>query len=213
MRSRSVSLPCVITTVLASLSMLAGRGAAADATTDCRTQAAGVREALETVAESVIDGRPARVPAAVKRATGSWVAHRETFSETAGMDSLMNLLDATSRRRAANAAAGLAVQAAVASFRWCPGEATLDDRLFLIDLTGMAAWLRTRGVRIAWPPDVHGATEAVASELDRRKRGPLAVRLRSRVAAVLTTRERPGGDPRSANQLLALVDDIEKALR
>jgi hypothetical protein len=213
MRSKRASLPSIVASVLAGLSVLAGRGAAGDATTDCRTHATAVREALETVAESVIDGRPARVPAAVKKATGLWVAHREMFSETAGVDSMMNLLDATSRRRAANATAGLAVQAAVASFRWCPGEATLDDRLFLIDLTGMAAWLRTRGVRIAWPPDVHGATEAVASELDRRKRGPLAVRLRSSVATVLTTRERPGGDPRSANQLLALVDDIEKALR
>lgn len=110
-------------------------------------------------------------------------------------------------------AARLAVQLSAQSFEWCGGVTGTNDRLMVLDLAGMTGWLRSRGVHLAWPGDVHVAARGVSNALVRRHHPELASRLERSVAALVSTTESPQGDIRPATRLLDLVDEIEKVVR
>ena len=57
-----------------------------------------------------------------------------------------------------------------------PGARSTTDQLMLVDLAGMTAWLRVRGVALGWPDGVASATESLSARVARRS----PVRHRSR---------------------------------
>lgn len=191
----------------------AATASAAPAADPCRTVALGLRERLESVTEAVIDGKLAAVPRAASRVAGWWQTQRQSMASRPQADSLIDGMALAAVRHHPRTAARIAVQLSAQSLAWCPGSPGTDDRLMLIDLAGMTGWLRARDERLDWPGDVHGASEALASQLVAGKHAPLAARLRSAVAATLSTPESAAGDVHAALRLLDLVDEIEKVLR
>ena len=191
----------------------AATASAAPAADPCRTVALGLRERLESVTEAVIDGRTSTVPRATDHVVSWWKRERGSLASRTQADSLVNLMARASLRHRPREAARIAVQLSAQSLEWCPGPPVTDDRLMIVDLAGMAGWLRARGARLDWPGDVRGASEALASQLVARQHGPMAARLRSAVAATLSTPESAAGDVHAALRLLDLVDEIEKVLR
>ena len=195
----------------------AATASAAPAADPCRTVALGLRERLESVTEAVIDGRTSAVPRATDHVVSWWKRERGPLASRTQADSLINLMARASLRHRPREAARIAVQLSAQSLEWCPGTPTgttrTDDQLMIVDLAGMAGWLRARGAHLDWPGDVRGASEALASQLVARQHGPMAARLRSAVAATLSIPESAAGDVHAALRLLDLVDEIEKVLR
>lgn len=200
--------------VFQSCALAFGLSRAAEAgASDCRPRASAFREALESVVEAVIDGRPSRVLVAAHRADAWWAAHRGAFASRPRADSMMGDLRSAAGHRAYTEAAGIAVRTAVATFEWCGEPASDGERLFLLDLAGMTGWLRARGMALEWPPRVREATDAIAARLMSRGQIRLAARLRDSVKATLGTPVARQGTPQAAQSLLDLVDVIEKALQ
>lgn len=214
-RIRSALLLCLAISAAACAALPGGTAAAATqpAAASCRAVATTLREHLESVTEAVIDGRPAAVPGATDRVVSWWSTHCQSLGSRIQADSLINLMTRAALRHRTREAARVAVQLSVQSLGWCPGTPGTDERLMLVDLTGMAGWLRARGERLEWPGDVQSATDSLASALVARRHRSLAAQLSRAVAATLSTPESPSGDVRTAVRLLDLVDVIEKVLR
>lgn len=173
--------------------------------------AAELRERLEGVTESVIDGQPARLAPAAERAWRWWSAHRDSFQPTdntvAQMDSLMRVHH-SHPRTAARAAVAISIE----SLNWCSGPPDDEDRLMLLDLAGQAGWLRARGQLIEWPDGVQAATDSLAAHLRARGHPARANELQRSIAALLARTRGTAADVSIARQVLELVDVLEQLL-
>lgn len=177
----------------------------------CRQGTAALREHLEQVLESCIEGRAARVKPAARATWSWWLAHRVAFPESAAAESALLDLRATARTNPLHAA-GEAYRLAAWSLDWCPGVEHLEDRLMRIDLIGMAGWLRARDEAVEWPRDAGAAVEAIGLRLEAGNHAGLAARVRRAVGLVLDTPARDAGAGAHARALLDLVDRAENAL-
>ena len=186
--------------------------AAGAATGDCAKRAGEFRECLEVVTEAVIDGRSAAVPPAADSARSWWRVHGSSFGAHPDVDPLLSQLVTAAHAHHPVAAAHLAVGLSTQSFAWCPGALSRVDQMMVLDLTGMAAWVRAKGTPTDAPANSATVSDSVAVALDHAKHAQLATRLRTTYAAVQPS---PGGKPadvKVAVQMLDLVDDIEKVL-
>ena len=182
----------------------------------CRRLAASLREWLESVTEAVIEGQAATAPAAAERVAAWWRVNRGALAADRAADSLMSATVAAARARRFTEAAGKAVELSVASLVWCGGSnsaRTTTDQLMLVDLAGMTAWLRARGVALDWPPAVELTAESLALHLVARGHAAVAARLRTAVTAALATPQAPDGDVTTAVRLLEIVDEAEVGVR
>jgi hypothetical protein len=118
------------------------------------------------------------------------------------------LLPATRCASAAEAAGSGA--APPAAFKWCDTAPRLADRLMILDLVGMAAWLRAQGVESSGPTPAEETVSAVATALRAKHRDVLTDRLRTAIRETLSA---PAGTDTPAKRLLDLVDVVETALR
>ena len=178
---------------------------------DCHSATTALRESLEVVVETVIDGRKARLPRTAEGASVFWEAHHGSFDHDPDAGAQMAAMVDSARRGSAREAARLAVQVAVASLKWCNGPLRTEDQLMLLDFVGMTAWLRARGGKIDWPDGIKHATDDLAGQLVKRRKTALAKQLRAAVTVAMAPKARV--DVKASARLLALVDDVEKALR
>ena len=182
----------------------------------CLHVAREFRERLESVIEAVIDGRAAAVPAASRRASIWWAAHRQAVPNAADADSSLREMVTAAQAHQPLVAARAAVEAAVISLHWCaaspPAPLARQEQLMLVDLVGMTGWLRGRGAQLEWPAGVPETTGQLSAALVASKHVALATRLRAAVAATLATPSSANGDRTAAIHLLDLVDVIEKVL-
>jgi len=200
----SFALGCLALPILARATDAAPR--------DCAARAAAFRERLEAVTEAAIDGRPERVPAAAERAQAWWRLHGASLGDHARADSLLANLVSAARAHGANASARLAVRLSTESLRWCTGALSTPDQLMVLDLAGMAAWLRARGLASEEPAGSGAVAESVAAALLHAQHSGLAARLRVDYAAAQSQTGGQAADVRAAVRLLDLVDEIEKVL-
>lgn len=200
---------------IAACAAIAGGPAGALAATaagDCRSTAADLREKLESVTEAVIDGRTSAVPGASDRAAAWWKAHRAAVGAHAEADTMVRRMTSAARRHRSIEAARQAVQLSSESLKWCGGSLTTADRLMVVDLSGMAGWLRARGAHLDWPDHTTAASDTLAAALERHNHADVAGRLRRSVAATLAAPPSAHGDVAPAKKLLDLVDEVEKLL-
>ncbi len=191
--------------------MLAPRARAA--TGDCRAHAAAFRERLESVAESVVEGRKMNLTGVAGRIADRYATEHAAMHADSISDST---LDAMRRSASAGDSAGTArraVELALASLDWCGGAPTVDEDLMRLDLAGMAAWLMADSRDIAWPAGVDDALARVAAGLEKKGRAPLAATLGKSVAAARAAALDRSGERKPATALLDLIDVVEKALR
>lgn len=213
---RSISrgmIACVIASAITVVAATASASTSAPTVTDCRRVSASLREHLEGVTEAVIDGRSTGVPRAADGAMLWWKANHRFVGVHPEADSLMPLLVQAAHRHAGVEAARIAVQLSSHSFAWCAGSQSTADRLMILDLAGMAGWLRARGAHLDWPVGVPQAADSLEAALIRRHRSYQAAHLRRLVPLLLSTPESRTGDIRPANELLQFVDELEKVLR
>lgn len=206
---------CAISLHLVAVACLAvplAARATGSATGDCTARTGAFRERLESVTEAVIDGRLAAVPAAADRAQAWWRLHGGSLGAHASADSIVFRLKHAAQTRDAKLAAHLAVELSTQSLAWCEGALSIPDQLMVLDLAGMAAWLRAKGVATHEPPTSREVARTVAEALQRGHHEALAVRLRAAYAAVQSPSRTTAADIRSAVLLLDLVDEIEKVL-
>ena len=182
---------------------------AGSATGDCATLAGAFRERLESVTGAAIDGRSAQVPVAADRALPGWHAHGSSLGEHASADSVLAQRVSVARAHDANAAAHMAVARSTASPGWCGGALSITDQLMVLDLTGMAAWIRARNIATDQPANSRAVSESVAVALLDAHRTEPAARLRTAYAAVEPRGSGKAADATAAIRLLGLVDDLE----
>lgn len=183
------------------------------ATGDCAIRAGVFRERLESVTEAAIDGRAAAVTAAADRAQLWWRVHAKSLGDHANVDSSLSRLVSVARGHQASAAAHLAVGLSTASLSWCAGTLSTADQLMVLDLAGMAAWVRAKGIATDEPANSRAVSESVAAALLHAHRTALAARLRTAYSSVQPRADGKIADLAAAIRLLGLVDDIEKVLR
>lgn len=194
--------------ILAVLRLVVG-GSALAAGKPTAKEALAFCEHLEPIIEAVTDGRPARVPAAMHSAEVWWRAHAPDSVDVTAMRRLRELAD-THR---APAAAATAVQIAGSVLDRCAEPEAIDVAVMRLDLAGMAAWLRSKGIESATPGDMTEPTRRIGTELRRRGHGLLASRIEAEVAAAVAIPTRVNGPTARANALLGRVDEVEAALR
>lgn len=166
-------------------------------------------ESLEPVAEAVTDGRPARVPAAARKAVAWWRSHDADTLYAAGMRELIEHADSHRAPLAASAAVRLSAMA----MDRCSEPHDLGVDVMRLDVAGMAAWLRSKGVASGSPAGTAEGAQRVSAKLRALHQDSLATRLEREVAAALAVPERVGGPTAAANRLLQTVDDVEAALK
>ena len=176
----------------------------------CADAAATFREKLEPVIEAAIDGQAGHAATACEHALTWWTGHADKIGAGTPADSLIGVMVAVGRGGNPLEAARVAVIAATASFKWCDTAPRLADRLMILDLVGMAAWLRAHGVESPGPTAAEEAVSAVATALRAKHREALTDRLRKAVRETLSA---PAGTDAPAKRLLDLVDVVETALR
>lgn len=166
-------------------------------------------ENLEPVVEAVTDGRPGRVPAAAHIAVAWWRAHDADTLYAAGMRKLLDHADS----HRAPLAAGVAVGLCAVAMERCgePRDVGLD--VMRLDVTGMAAWLRSKGVVSESPVGAAEAAQRVSAKLRASHHEALAVRLEQEVAAALAVPARASGPTPAADRLLQTVDVVEEVLK
>jgi hypothetical protein len=196
---------------LAAAAMLLAMPARAHA--NCRTDAAAFQEKLEPVIEAAIDGRPAAQAPAVTRASAWWKERRANFPSPLITDALMSDMAKASRAHETSETARLAYEAAISSWRACPSDPSVSDRVMMIDLGGMAAWLRSQGKRVEVPPELSGSLDAIGKRLEAAKRAALASKLARAGREVLDEAKSKDLARRAATRLLVVVDEVEVALR
>ena len=176
----------------------------------CADDAATFREKLEPVIEAAIDGQAGHTAPACERALTWWAGHADRIGAATLADSLVDAMVAAGRGGNPLEAARVALLAATASFKWCDTAPRLADRLMILDLVGMAAWLRAHGVESPGPTAAEESVPAVATALRAKHREALTDRLRTAVREALSA---PAGTDAPAQRLLDLVDVVETALR
>ncbi len=170
-------------------------------------------ERLEPVTEAVIDGRPALVPAAARRVQMWWKANRQAFPGGGDADSVMTAMLRSAQRGEANEAARAAVGLSIRALEWDGGARTTPARLMLIDVVGMAGWIRAGGGELEWPRQVPVAVDSLASVLERRNRPRAAARLQHAVGVVMEGTGDRTVRTAAALALLELVVGLERVLR
>jgi hypothetical protein len=83
----------------------------------------------------------------------------------------------------------------------------------MVDLGGMAAWLRSAGKRVELPPELSGSLDAIGKRLEAAKRAALASKLARAGREVLAEAKSKDLARRAATRLLVVVDEVEVALR
>ena len=207
---RDVSSFCLV--AVACLAVLLVAGSTGAATGSCAAQVALFRERLELVTEAVIDNQPVTLVSTTARAQTWWRLHGAALGRHADADSLIPRMVTAARTRRPNEAAQIAVRLSVESFHWCDVAASQTDRVMIVDLAGMAGWLRARGAAADEPANSAAAVDSIAATLVHAGHAELATRLRAAYTAI---QPRPGtkpADAKAAVRLLDLVDEVEKAL-
>ena len=191
----------VLRLVVCGSALASGRPTAKEALAFC--------EQLEPIIEAVTDGKPARVPAATHSAELWWRAHAPDSADATAMRRLRELADS----HRAPAAAATAVEIAGGVLDRCAEPEAIDVAVMRIDLAGMAAWLRSKGIESATPGEMTKAIRRISSELRRRGNTLLARRIETELVAAVAIPTRVNGPTARANALLERVDEVEAALR
>jgi hypothetical protein len=139
--------------------------------------------------------------------------HRAAFPSPAVTDALLADMAKASRAHRTSEAARLAYEAAIASWRACPSEPSVTDRIMLIDLGGMAAWLKSMGQRVELPAELSKSLDAIGERLEAAKRSALARKLSQAGRDVLDPAKTKALARRASVRLLDVVDEVETALR
>lgn len=197
-----------ITGCLALIRLLIWGDAFAASPTSARTTVAFC-ESLEPVAEAVTDGRPARVRSAARKAVAWWRSHDADTLYAAGMRELLDHADSLH----APLAAGVAIRLSAMAMARCsePRDPSLD--VMRLDVAGMSAWLRSKGVASESPVGAADGAKRVSALLRTLHHEALAARLEREVAVALAVPERAGGPTLAADRLLETVDVVEQALK
>jgi len=181
-------------------------------TSECRPQAARLRESLSTVTQAVMMDEEAGLLVATEHLQRWWMDNRGAFGARPEADKQIATIAAAAQNGEPTQSAAAAVGLANASLDWCDGGPRIDDQLMRLDLVAMTAWLRAHGESVAFTPHAYGTAEQVAEQLEGRGKSSLARQTRETVKAALAVQVNTHGDVKPAAKLQQLVDKIERQL-
>ena len=220
---RVVSRMCAQSLLVLSCTLLtAGPAATAHASappkpaaakqSSCAKRALAYAEALEPVIEAVTDGLPKSVPAESAKAQTWWTQHRSHYAGQAALDTAMREVKTHSAASHPSLAARSALVGSIAAIEACPEPRSDEERLMLLDLLGMAGWLRAQGVDASFPVEGQTSMQTIGKHLRAKGKTALADQLEKDVAATLQIPVAKSGNLKAANSVLKLVDDAQLAL-